>query len=316
MKSIHLAVILLVLVVLLGAFFAYGPGLGKKGSAEITSFSECVEAGNPVMESYPRQCRADGETFVEDIENEIEKRDLIRLDSPRPNDVVSSPLKVSGEARGTWFFEATFSMRIVDEEGNLLGEHYVQAQDEWMTEEFVPFEGTLSFDSPQTKTGVLFLDKANPSGLPEHEDTLRVPVRFDQGETQTRTVTLYYYDSSKDVDESGNILCSEKGLVPVERNMLVSQTPIQDTLRRLIEGDLTRSERQAGIDTEFPLSGFELVGASRSDGTLTLEFSDPENRTSGGSCRAGILWAQIKKTALQFDGVDDVIFIPETLFQP
>lgn len=35
---------------------------------DITSFEECVEAGNPVMESYPRQCRAGGETFVEEIE--------------------------------------------------------------------------------------------------------------------------------------------------------------------------------------------------------------------------------------------------------
>jgi hypothetical protein len=32
---------------------------------EITSFEECVEAGNPILESYPRQCIADGETFTE-----------------------------------------------------------------------------------------------------------------------------------------------------------------------------------------------------------------------------------------------------------
>ncbi len=33
----------------------------------INSFDECIEAGNPVMESYPRQCKSDGITFVEDI---------------------------------------------------------------------------------------------------------------------------------------------------------------------------------------------------------------------------------------------------------
>lgn len=33
----------------------------------ITTFSECVAAGNPVMESYPRQCKAGSETFVEEI---------------------------------------------------------------------------------------------------------------------------------------------------------------------------------------------------------------------------------------------------------
>jgi len=36
--------------------------------SSIDSFEDCVAAGNPVMESYPRQCRtSDGEHFVESI---------------------------------------------------------------------------------------------------------------------------------------------------------------------------------------------------------------------------------------------------------
>ena len=38
----------------------------------ITNFKECVAAGNPVLESYPRQCRANDQTFVEVIEEPIE----------------------------------------------------------------------------------------------------------------------------------------------------------------------------------------------------------------------------------------------------
>jgi len=37
----------------------------------ITNFEECVAAGNPVMESYPRQCRANDQTFVEEINDEL-----------------------------------------------------------------------------------------------------------------------------------------------------------------------------------------------------------------------------------------------------
>jgi len=37
---------------------------------DITTFEECVAAGNPVMESYPRQCRAQGQTFVEEVPGE------------------------------------------------------------------------------------------------------------------------------------------------------------------------------------------------------------------------------------------------------
>ncbi len=36
-------------------------------SGEVDSFEDCVAAGNPVMESYPRQCRHKGEHFVEVI---------------------------------------------------------------------------------------------------------------------------------------------------------------------------------------------------------------------------------------------------------
>ena len=37
----------------------------------VTNFEDCVAAGNPVMESYPRQCRHDGELFVEVVEKPI-----------------------------------------------------------------------------------------------------------------------------------------------------------------------------------------------------------------------------------------------------
>src|SRR3989344_420747 len=36
----------------------------------INNFNDCARAVNPVMESYPRQCRANGQTFVEEINNE------------------------------------------------------------------------------------------------------------------------------------------------------------------------------------------------------------------------------------------------------
>jgi len=42
-------------------------------TTSINSFDECVNAGYPVMESYPRQCRTpDGRNFVEVIPEPIE----------------------------------------------------------------------------------------------------------------------------------------------------------------------------------------------------------------------------------------------------
>ncbi len=135
-------------------------------------------------------------------------------------------------------------------------------------------------------------------------------------EGKTRMVTLYYYNEDKDKDAGGNVMCTDKGLVAVQREIPRTETPIQDAINLLLKGDLTVAEKTQGIDTEFPLNGLELRGASMNSGVLTLDFNDKENRTSGGACRVTILRAQIEKTAMQFDEVDSVRFIPEEVFQP
>lgn len=104
--------------------------------------------------------------------------DVIRVSNPTHNQVVSSPLAISGTARGTWYFEATFPVKLLDANGEEIAAHYAQAQGEWMTTEFVPFLSTLVFPTPKTATGTLVLAKDNPSGLPQNDDEIRILVRF------------------------------------------------------------------------------------------------------------------------------------------
>lgn len=141
----------------------------------------------------------------------------------------------------------------------------------------------------------------------------------EEKEKPLREVLLYYYNSEKDKDESGNIKCSRNGLVAIEKEIPVTKTPIQDTIKLLLKGEenLTQAEMAQGITTEYPLEGFSLKEANlKEDGTLILKFDDPFNKTSGGSCRAGVLWFQIEATAKQFPEVKEVQFLPEELFQP
>ena len=49
-----------------------------------------------------------------------------------------------------------------------------------MTQDFVPFLATLEFETPDTEQGTLVFEKDNPSGLPEHDDRLIMPVRFSK----------------------------------------------------------------------------------------------------------------------------------------
>jgi len=148
------------------------------GEAVVNSFDDCVAAGNPVMESYPQQCRSGDQTFVEDIGNELEKTDLIRIDSPRPNQTIESPLQITGQARGYWFFEADFPVKL-SADGQIIATGIARAQGEWMTEDFVLFAVELIFNKPEAKKGELILERDNPSGLPENADELRVPVVFE-----------------------------------------------------------------------------------------------------------------------------------------
>ena len=154
--------------------------------ASIDNFNDCVAAGYPVMESYPRQCRTPGgKHFVEDIGNVNDKTDLIWTGVPRPGDTIASPLHISGQARGYWFFEASFPVVLTDWDGKIIAESFATADGEWMTEEFVPFTAVFSFASPYAegdpdfmRNGTLILQKDNPSGLPEHDDALEFPVVF------------------------------------------------------------------------------------------------------------------------------------------
>ncbi len=112
------------------------------------------------------------------------KAGLIRLTNPQPNAVVTSPLIVEGQARGTWFFEATFPVVLTDWDGLIIAQGYAQARPpaggDWMTEDFVPFHGEITFEKPSySEKGRLILQRANPSGLPEYDDMLEIQILFE-----------------------------------------------------------------------------------------------------------------------------------------
>ena len=116
---------------------------------------------------------------VENTGNAVQKAGLIRVTSPRPNSTVESPLTITGQARGYWYFEASFPVVLVDWDGKIIAQGIAQAQGEWMTEDFVPFEATLIFvadPNAYSNRGALILRKDNPSGLPEYDDALEIPV--------------------------------------------------------------------------------------------------------------------------------------------
>lgn len=111
-------------------------------------------------------------------------KDLIKLEYPGIDELVSSPLVVKGEARGMWFFEGDFPVILTNWDGLIIAEGIAKAKTDWMTEEYVSFEAELKFEKPEfigdfSRRGSLILQKDNPSGLSENDDALEITIFFE-----------------------------------------------------------------------------------------------------------------------------------------
>lgn len=123
-----------------------------------------------------------------DIQDQIDaKANLIKVSMPVPYGLMESPQTIRGQARGNWFFEASAPVTLVNWDGLIIADGFVTADGEWMTTDFVSFTGTLEFISPYKqgdpdfmKRGTLIFKKDNPSGLPENDDALEIPIVFEQ----------------------------------------------------------------------------------------------------------------------------------------
>jgi hypothetical protein len=107
---------------------------------------------------------------------------LIDVVSPQAGVDVSSPLAVSGKARGYWFFEATAPVVVANWDGLIIAEGYIEAQGDWMTEEFVPFTGEITYEQEldtYSASGTIIFMKANPSGLTENDEAFEMPVQLE-----------------------------------------------------------------------------------------------------------------------------------------
>lgn len=115
---------------------------------------------------------------VSEPENNSLDSSLIIVEYPQPDDVVTSPLVIKGKARGTWFFEGDAPITLYWGVGNSFADSYISAKGEWMTTDFVDFEGTIVFPEPDMDYGDLFLYQDNPSETQGSHEYIKIPVRF------------------------------------------------------------------------------------------------------------------------------------------
>jgi hypothetical protein len=223
--------------------------------------------------------------------------EYVRVDDLEAGDVVSSPLVLTGEARGTWFFEASFVVRVEDDAGNELGYGVATAEGNWMTEEFVPFSMWITFDPGGATQGKLVFVKDNPSGLVEFDDAVEIPVLFSDRGT---TVVKLYFNSrqSSPGEECVNV-------IPVDRSITKIPGIAQVTVGTLLLGP-TVAEMNRGFFTSIN-DGVRINRLVISDGVAEVDFSGEIEDRVGGSCHVTSIRSQIEETLKQFPTVEKVV---------
>lgn len=98
---------------------------------------------------------------------------------------ISSPLKITGESGGGWFFEGSFPITLVDWDGRIIATGIAEAKGDWMTTDFVPFEAELTFTKPANPTnqdyasrGAIIFKKDNPSDMRQYDAAYELPIKF------------------------------------------------------------------------------------------------------------------------------------------
>ncbi|MBT3292883.1 hypothetical protein HN512_04980 [Candidatus Peregrinibacteria bacterium] len=140
------------------------------------------------------------------------KTEDIHLDTPRPNESVGQRISILGEAKGTWFFEASFPVHVEDDRGNIIKEHYAETQDEWMTEEFVPFKANFELNIPYVGSGTLVIKKANPSDSAIGDQEIRVPILIENNideslsEKEKQAAEIYIKNMISDLSPEKEVL--------------------------------------------------------------------------------------------------------------
>jgi len=242
----------------------------------------------------------------------------IRVSNPLSNQIIQSPLIIEGEALGTWFFEGVFPIMLLDSNGNAIARHFAQAQDEWMTEDFVPFKAQIEFENPSTDTGILILEKDNPSGLPENYAKLEIPVRFDKQagkiveDMDPQKGEYFVYAILKSIDLANNKITVEQ-LINEPNEKEISPEVILSDNCKIVKVILERPEEKETV-TEIALDsiklGSEIGIIFKSDNTaraiIYQEIIMPEQLVETSSdvstvITEGIVNHTTKQIALTFD---------------
>ena len=220
--------------------------------------------------------------------------------SLRPNQEISSPLKITGVVNGNGWsgFEGQVGNVKLVVDGTVLAQVPLTAKGEWMTSAPINFETNLEFQVIGDKTGTLIFHNENPSGDPSKDKTFSLPVKIKGFQGETSVVKIYFMKSS-----DSNIDCKPSS--SVDRIISKTQAIARATLEELLKGP-TDYDLANGFSTIIN-PGVKINSLTIDDkGVARADFSQ-ELESTGGSCRVTAIRAEITQTLEQFPTIKSVI---------
>jgi len=228
--------------------------------------------------------------------------DDIKIDAPTANTVVKNLSEIRGNAKGVWYFEGSFPVKVFDGNGIEIGGGLATALGDWMTEEYVDFTGTVEFAEPETETGVMEFRRDNPSGLPEYDKKVKVPIKFEK--PKTMAVRVYFGNKIKNPTVEDCTLAYE-----LERKVEPTMAIARAAIKELLKGP-TAAEQKDGYYSSIN-SGVTLLSIKIEDGVAYVDFDKKIEEAVGGSCRTAAIRSEITNTLKQFYSVKDVVISVE-----
>jgi len=247
-------------------------------------------------------CLTDGGTNKNNNTVNSNKNPIV-IYAPVSGAIVSSPLLIEGKASGSWFFEASFPIKLVDENGELIAQSLANAKSDWMTDDYVEFSGKIEFSVSVEKKAYLVFQKDNPSGVPENDAEYRMPVvltiKSRDLKIEISKIKVYFNNSKLDPE----FTCVK--VFPVEREIPKTAGIARATIEELLKGP-TEHEKLNGYTTSIN-PGVKIQKLVIENGVAKIDFDAEMERGVGGSCRVGAIRSQITQTLKQFPSVKKVV---------
>jgi len=217
------------------------------------------------------------------------------VNSPVNDDVVSSPLKVSGRVRSV---DNTVNFQLKDDLKNIIasGSKISSATGS----EFGYFQIELNFNPPSTPIGWLEVYSKNTDGS---QDFIKIPIFFTD---YVKPVVKVYFNNTEGDPE---LIDCEK-VYPVERQVNYSNPLMISALGELFVGP-TEEEVNNGFLSTLPTEGVKILGLEVKDGVAYVDFNQALQAGVAGSCRVIAIRSQITETLKQFADVDEVVISVE-----